>query len=163
MTTEKKTFRYKFSDHIIDIISEFSELHRYDEKEKYNEHWQTFIKLHSDEILNEERRLSNIGYKGDVKDKMYKSARYYFKNKPASDNKNTDDDKKKRKTYVTVGKDILDNMYEHIGENIKKTDFKPSDGFDNFKSTIENYDKLTSEVKDKYKKAYKNMYYRFKS
>tara|TARA_X000000368_G_scaffold419090_2_gene422346 strand:- start:6668 stop:7156 length:489 start_codon:yes stop_codon:yes gene_type:complete len=162
MASEKKTFRYKFSDNIIEIISEFSELHRYDDKEKFNEQWQTFIKLHSDQIQNEERRLLNNGYKGDVKDKMYKSARYYFKNKPVSDNKNTDD-KKKRKTYITVGKDILDNMYEHLGENIKETNFKPSNGFDDFKSTIENYDKLTSEDKDKYKKAYKNMYYRFKS
>tara|TARA_B110000305_G_C19162906_1_gene503446 strand:+ start:108 stop:596 length:489 start_codon:yes stop_codon:yes gene_type:complete len=162
MTTEKRTFRYKFSDHIIDIISEFSELHRYDDKEKFNEQWQTFIKFQSDEIQNEERRLLNNGYKGDVKDKMYKSARYYFKNKPVSDNNNTDD-KKKRKTYNTVGKDILDNMYEQIGENIKKNDFKPSIGFEDFKSMIENYNKLTSEDKDKYKKAYKNMYYRFKS
>ena len=161
MASEKKTFRYKFSDNIIDIISEFSELHRYDDKEKFNEQWQTFIKLYSDQIQNEERRLLNNGYKGDVKDKMYKSARYYFKNKSVSDDKNNN--KKKRKTYVTVGKDILDNMYEHIGENIKKTDFKPSNGFDDFKSNIENYDKLTSEDKDKYKKAYKNMYYRFKS
>ena len=161
MASEKKTFRYKFSDNIIDIISEFSELHRYDDKEKFNEQWQTFIKIHSDQIQNEERRLLNNGYKGDVKDKMYKSARYYFKNKSVSDDKNNN--KKKRKTYVTVGKDILDNMYEHIGENIKKTDFKPSNGFDDFKSNIENYDKLTSEDKDKYKKAYKNMYYRFKS
>lgn len=161
MASEKKTFRYKFSDNIIDIISEFSELHRYDDKEKFNEQWQIIIKIHSDQIQNEERRLLNNGYKGDVKDKMYKSARYYFKNKSVSDDKNNN--KKKRKTYVTVGKDILDNMYEHIGENIKKTDFKPSNGFDDFKSNIENYDKLTSEDKDKYKKAYKNMYYRFKS
>ena len=59
----------------------------------------------------EARRLLNLGYNGNIEDKMYKSGRYYFKNK------NSDKTvPKQRNTYIKLTKTILeaiDNYIEH--------------------------------------------------
>ena len=53
-------------------------------------------------------------------------------------------------------------MEEHIKNNIRNTNYKPHSGFQDFESQIDNFEKLSDDDKNKYKKAYKHMYYRIK-
>ena len=94
---ESKIFRYKFSDDIIALISDFSKLHKLDDRKIYKENWNTWVKTNEDIIKQEVERLRGIGFEGDVIDKMFKAGRYYFrekKNKNKDNNKNEDKDNK---------------------------------------------------------------------
>jgi hypothetical protein len=108
----------------------------------------------------------NIGYDGDILDKMFKSARYYFRKKST--------EKKapmKRRVYVGSQKDLLESMDEHIKSKIDSNDFKPSEGFEEF--CVGNVNILKeqvnilsragftdpNEIKAKIKKTYKNRYF----
>ena len=58
---------------------------------------------------------------------MYKSARYYFKNKSNEKKK-----AKKRRQYIGLEPEFRDAIDEHI-ENVSiRQEFKPQDGFINF-------------------------------
>ena len=68
-------------------------------------------------------------------------------------------------------KDLLDAMDQHIKNNIKSSDFKPSDGFDEFcrnniellkeqvNQFVQSGIKDSNEIKNKIKKTYKNRYF----
>jgi hypothetical protein len=82
----------------------------------------------NDNIVNEEyRRLKELGYDGDIFDKMFKSARYYFRKKSTEKKAPV-----KRRIYVGSQKELLETMDTHIKSNILSGEFKPSDGFDEF-------------------------------
>ena len=72
-------------------------------------------------------RLTDLGYEGDIIDKMFKSARYYFRKKSTEKN-----EPQARRTYIGTQKELLDAMDEHIINNIKKNDYKPSTAFHEF-------------------------------
>ena len=113
--THIKTFRFEFSRDFIDELSRFSKVHQYDERRAYKEAWQ---KWKSNEEIDalisfEIRRLENLGYKGDIEDKMFKSGRYYFRKKLLKDTSannnnyignddNCDDEKEENTTAKTT-------------------------------------------------------------
>jgi len=113
--------------------------------------------------------LQNMGYDGNVEDKMFKSARYYFKNKKP---KTVDEEEpKQRRKYIKMDKTILMLIDQHITENINKNNYKPSEGFQWFKEKFqnevsqefnrikENSDISEEDVEEKMKKTYKNRYF----
>ena len=155
-TVTKKVFRYKFTDEILSIMQEFSRIHQYDAKELFNTNWDLFLKQNSEKIDAENERLKNLGYTGCIKTKMYKSVKYYYNKKPPAVEQNRPDVKKKRTAYVSVGYDILSSMQTHILKNIKNADYKPCVGFDDFVKI----NSIPNDEHSRYKKAYKNMYYR---
>ena len=109
-----------------------------------------------------------LGYDGDVVDKMYKAGRYYFRTK-----KNDKDKKaKKRRAYVSMDTNILEAMDEHIANNINSDDYSPAVGYDKFvehnqtilmteiKRLLQEENSLTAkDISMKVKKTYKNRYY----
>jgi hypothetical protein len=163
---KQNIFRYKFATEFIDVLYNFSKIHQYDERKDFKEAWNEFKETNLDIINQEIFRLNENGYTGDVLDKMFKSARYYFRNKcikkiiP-----------KERQQYVSVTKELLDSIDLHINNNIFKEDYKPSIYFDKY--CIENTTVLKNEIlflsrngydtpqdiKTKLKKTYKNRYY----
>jgi hypothetical protein len=159
-------FRYKFTDDFTNELFKFSKIHQYDHRKDFKEAWK--IWLEENEIIVEEeiRRLTNLGYDGDVVEKMFKSARYYFRKKSTEKKAPS-----KRREYVGVNKALLDAMDKHIRMGITIEDFKPSDGFDEF--CIKNKELLreevnnlckngftdSNEIKNKIKKTYKNRYF----
>lgn len=159
-------YRYKFTVEFMEKLYEFSKIHQYDDRIAFKENWNKWIEDNDDAVKNEILRLNNTGYEGDVLDKMFKSARYYFRKKSITKN-----EPKKRRVYVSCQKDMLDEMDSHIINGIKSTDFKPSSGFDEF--CIKNADLLKEEIShliqaeitetrdifDKIKKTYKNRYF----
>lgn len=156
-------YRYKFTNQFTDELYKFSKIHQYDHRKDFKEAWEIWINENSDLIDGETRRLINLGYDGDILDKMFKSARYYFRKKstekkaPAS-----------RRIYVGSQKELLASMDQHIQSSILTREFKPSDGFDDFcqknveilKEQVNQFIRAgitdSMEIKTKIKKTYKN-------
>ena len=159
-------YRYKFDEKFTVELFNFAKIHQYDQRKDFKEAWTIWIE-ENDDIVNEEtRRLKNLGYNGSVPDKMFKSARYYFRQKSTEKKA-----PKERRDYVGSRKELLDAMDKHIKQQSNKPDCKPSEGFDEFCKT--NRDVLNEEVKmlckngfndaveikNKIKKTYKNRYF----
>ena len=160
------TYRFKFSDDIMEIITEFSKIHQYEDRTDYKESWKEWCDDNSIIIETETRRLTNLGYQGDVIDKMYKAGRYYFRKKNLSDTQEA----KKRRVYIAMDSTILSNMDKHILHNIKTETYTPAEGYTEFcKDNIEllkievsrliNNGMTGDDISSKIKKTYKNRYY----
>jgi hypothetical protein len=159
-------YRYKFNNEFIVELDNFSKIHQYDHRNDFKDAWNIWVD-ENDELVNEEvRRLTNNGYQGDILDKMYKSARYYFRKKSTVKKAPT-----QRRDYIGTNKELLDAMDQHIKNNINQANIKPSIGFIDFckqeKDVLGNeVDKLfrlgvtdAKEIHDKIKKTYKNRYF----
>ena len=159
-------YRYKFTNDFTNELYKFSKIHQYDHRKDFKEAWEIWIDDNSNLVDDEVRRLTNLGYDGDVLDKMFKSARYYFRKKSTEKKEPV-----KRRIYVGSQKDLLEAMDDHIKCNISSGEFKPADGFDEF--CKKNVDILkdqvnqlirsgitdSNEIKSKIKKTYKNRYF----
>ena len=165
-TINVNIYRYKFTTEFMQELFKFSKIHQYDHRKDFKEAWETWTESNDNIIAEEVRRLENLGYDGDIIDKMFKSARYYFRKKSTEKKEPA-----KRRVYVSSQKDLLDAMDEHIKSNINSENYKPSEGFEQF--CKENVDLLKEEiavlcragitntdaVKSKIKKTYKNRYF----
>ena len=161
-------YRYKFMPNIVDLLTEFGKTHQYDPKKVYKDAWNDFIINNNEVLEREERRLNSLGYEGDCYDKMYKSARYYFRKKSL-----TKKEPKQRRKYISCDRDMLDAMDEHINNGITNqgNNFKPSDGYDDFVTSNQNIvvEEITRMIENgftektaiikKIKKTYKNRYF----
>jgi len=163
---QSNIFRYKFNEEFAAELFKFSKIHQYDERVCFKDAWNNWLEENDIIVSNEVKRLTKLGYNGDILDKMFKSARYYFRKK-STDTK----EPSKRRQYISVNKDLLDAMDRHIKNDINKEDFKPSSGFNEFcKNNIDLLkdevaillkNGMTShvEIKNKIKKTYKNRYF----
>jgi hypothetical protein len=158
---KSKIFRFKFSITILEKLKKFSLIHRYDESKIFKENWEIWMKENEKLINLEKKILESKGYRGDILEKMYKSVRYYFKNKS---NKKTEP--KKRRIYTRLDEELLIWMDTHISRNNNK---KPVNAFNEFmeytcsKTLInkENTSLSDAEFKIKIKKTYKNRFFNF--
>ena len=162
-------YRYKFSSEFLEVIKQFASTHRYDDTEQFRDNWEEWVIENNESITREDNRLSRLGYIGNVKNKMFKSARYYFKNKSLEKNEPV-----KRQSYVSLNKDLLKFMDKHILENGQN--IKPSDAYEDFindyiqkntelknlldseKNRIKNMNFNDDIIEFKFKKTYKNRY-----
>jgi hypothetical protein len=161
-------YRYKFTDEFTSELFRFSKVHQYDHRKDFKEAWNSWLEENDCIVTVEKRRLTNLGYDGNIEDKMFKSARYYFRKKGTEKKAPME-----RRVYIGVQKDLLDAMDNHIKSTINSKDFKPSEGFDDF--CKKNIDLLkrevnmlcqngvadSNEIKKKIKKTYKNRYFLF--
>ena len=159
-------YRFKFTEEFMRELYNFAKIHQYDERKDFKEAWKIWTEDNQDIVYEEIRRLSNLGYDGDVIDKMFKSARYYFRKK--STEKTTP---RHRRQYISVPHELLDAMDNHIYENIYNEDYQPKTGFVSFcklnesivKETLtklfEQSIKDSKMIEDKIKKTYKNRYF----
>ena len=160
------TFRFKFTPEFTNELFEFAQLHRYDNRAIFKEAWEEWTKENHNDIESEVKRLTSNGYTGSVLDKMYKSARYYFRKK-----KTITTEPKERRRYVNVDNEMIETMDDHIMEWSRRTNFKPATAFSDFceshKSLLEKEvlrlyteeNLTTQEIPDKLKKTYKNRYF----
>ena len=159
-------FRYKFSEEFTKPLYQFSKIHQYDHRKDFKESWNIWIELNSDLVDKEVRRLIELEYKGDILDKMFKSARYYFRKKSTEKK-----EPQKRRSYIGIKTELLEAMDKHINVNKKNDNYKPSSGFEDFcknyidllKIEVNNLCKSgitnSEEIKNKIKKTYKNRYF----
>jgi hypothetical protein len=178
-TITLQTYRFVFSTDFTEQLSIFAKVHQHDHRKDFKEAW---TKWSTDEdiqpLINDEvKRLRTLGYEGDPLDKMFKSARYYYRNKNENQNKNSDKEKQ-RKPYESISKEIQEKMDKHIYSQVNNnatngiSKISPSESFDNYisqnKTDIINELKNTNttvskencqELIKKYKKTYKNRFY----
>ena len=161
-------YRYKFEDAFVEQLHRFSKIHQYDHRRDFKDAWTAWLDENAELVCDEVRRLTDLGYRGDVIDKMFKSARYYFRKKSTKKTEPCI-----RRNYVSVQKELLDEMDGHIAANIVNENYKPSEGFSEFCN--DNLDTLkkgiahlmeqgmkdSHEIRDKIKKTYKNRYFIF--
>jgi hypothetical protein len=159
-------YRYKFTEDFMQDLFTFAKVHQYDHRKDFKEAWVAWIDTNENTVNEEVNRLTRLGYDGDILDKMFKSARYYFRKK--STEKKAPEP---RRDYVSVRKELLEAIDAHINKSISGANYKPSDGFDNFcnnnleliKDEISHLTKSgltdSDEIKQKIKKTYKNRYF----
>jgi hypothetical protein len=159
-------YRYKFGDEFTDELFKFAKIHQYDHRKDFKDAWVIWMEENDDIVNDEIRRLKNLGYDGSVTDKMFKSARYYFRKKSTEKKAPSE-----RREYVGTSKALLEAMDKHIKSEINNVGYKPSDGFEEFckknidvlneevKILCKNGINNSVEIKNKVKKTYKNRYF----
>jgi len=166
MDTENTIFRFKFSAEFNNQLLSFSKLHQHDDRITYKDNWTLWLQTNDQMIDEESRRLREQGYDGNIIDKMYKSGRYYYRKKTPKQ------EPKKRRKYIPIECDVIEQMDKHIADNADSLTFKPSSAFElftnEFKDLIEEETnrllekELSKEdIKLKFKKTYKNRYFIF--
>ena len=159
-------FRFKFTENFMEELSNFSKIHQYDHRKDFKEAWVKWADENEDLVAKEVQRLLALGYPNEeeiVDDKMFKSARYYFRKKSA-----VRSEPKQRRQYICIDHEILETMDRHIVTNIHNDDYKPKTAFVMF--CKENEDVLKQSIikmsisdakliQDKIKKTYKNRYF----
>ena len=163
-----KTYRFKFSKGFLENLKEFTRIHKFDQPKAFKENFETWKEENDETVSREINYMRNMGYEGDVIEKMYKSARYYFKNKSNEKTK-----PKKRRQYIGIDIMLKDKMDEYIQEKVdNKVDCKPATVYDEFIENIEHKVLLDTEtarlksfgmndddVVKKFKKTFKNRYF----
>lgn len=145
-----KTYRFKLSDEMCDLLLQFSQQHKFNTKDEFKENWDVWTTEYQDEIFNERERLRKLGYDGDIVNKMYKSVRYYYCKKHTKGGIV----KEKRRKYIPKNEEfieLVDNFIkrqcnnEHTVEgDVVVCSFKPSDGWNLFIKLYE--EDITKEV-----------------
>jgi len=155
-------YRFTFSNDFNGELFAFAKIHQYDDRKDFKEAWVVWIETNNEMIENEIRRMNQLGYDGDILDKMFKSARYYFRKKP-----NQKKETVERRDYICLNKQFLETIDDHVKLNMNK----PSDGFLDFcknnteilKEEIEELQQNgiinINDIKNKIKKTYKNRYF----
>lgn len=166
ITNQYAIFRFKFTEEFMEELYKFSKIHQYDERKDFKEAWQLWVDENIELIDIESRRLNILGYEGDILNKMFKSARYYFRKKSS-----VPVEPKKRRQYISVNHELLEAMDTHIKTNIRNDGYQPKTGFVSFckqnevilKQTISNIFEQgindTELIQTKLKKTYKNRYF----
>uniref|UniRef100_A0A6C0I858 Uncharacterized protein n=1 Tax=viral metagenome TaxID=1070528 RepID=A0A6C0I858_9ZZZZ len=158
-------YRFKFTGDFMEELYKFSKIHQYDHRKDFKEAWTKWTEENSDIISNETERLLALGYKNEdnIDDKMFKSARYYFRKKSP-----VKPEPKQRRQYISVDQELLSAIDRHIVVN---NECKPETAFIMF--CKENEEILrqsigqiftqgindTQLIQAKIKKTYKNRYF----
>ena len=159
-------FRFKFTEEFMVDLYKFAKIHQYDHRKDFKEAWQIWLEENEDIVQEEEDRMHYLRYEGDVLDKMFKSARYYFRKKSP-----IKAEPKQRRQYISVSHELLEAMDTHIRTNIGSNDYQPKTGFidfyeanksiivQTFRSFFEQNIKDGEFIQTKLKKTYKNRYF----
>jgi hypothetical protein len=137
-----QTFRFKFSPEFTEEMSNFAKIHQFDDRVTFKEAWKIWSEEETiSSLINEEQKnLYLHGYDGNVLDKMFKSARYYYrKKKPEQENPSTIP----RKEYIGASEQLIKSMDDYIQskfqentiktkDNKTKTSVKPADAYIEF-------------------------------
>ena len=163
--TTVPVFRFKFEQNVVESVMDFAKTHQYDDRHEYKEAWKSWCIDNQEMLEMETKRLEMLGYEGDVYDKLFKSGRYYFRNKrldkPAP---------AERKKYIGLGRDTLRAMDDFVGR-VASSGISPAEAFTVFckestdvlrqeiASLISDHDMADEDVRDKLKKTFKNRYF----
>ena len=184
-TRRARVLRFEFSTEIIDHVAAFAQMHQYDDRKTYKEAWTEWMANNEIAALfhAEVKRLTELGYKGDVADKLYKSGRYYFRQKTYGfPNLSLQPEPMgvrgalvAPRRYVLLSRELLSAMDDHIERGLRQqTDFTPAKGFAAFALGTDGTDVASyhseiarlseimptgEAVGDKIKKTYKNRYF----
>jgi len=146
-------------------LIEFSRVHQFDKSPEFKDSFQTFCDENEDIIEKEKQILNDKGYKGNVIDKIYKSSRYYFKNKDY-----TPQETKTRRKYIKQDKEFINIVDDVVTISVRNNE-KPALSYQNFIDNNEYSEILNAEKKrlsehlnkddvtSKIKKTFKNRFF----
>ena len=164
-----QTFRHDFGEKFIEELKQFAIIHKYDDRKVFKQAWIEWTEQKSVQIAQEVEQLKNSGYKGDVLDKMFKSARYYFRKKVENVEETP------RKKYISLSPLFLEQIDIYISERLSSStaaNSSPADLYCDFcqnkKELIfeqiqELIDLTSEEICIKLKKTFKNRFYVLKA
>lgn len=159
-------YRFKFTEEFMEELYTFSKIHQYDDRDDFKESWTVWMNEQNELISSEQERMISLGYHGDILEKMYKSARYYFRKKTVEKKEPV-----KRRKYLSVSKELLDSMDEHIRTHMFESTYQPKTGFELFCNETKDILKTavvkiceqgitdSQMIQEKIKKTYKNRYF----
>ena len=148
--------RFNFTEDIMTRIAYFAKLHQFEDRHTYKTNWERWCEEQQVILEMEITRLENNGYAGDVKAKMYKAGRYYFRKKQeqakqvqgqeqAKQVQGQEQDQaqhkkenmkmnvKKSSKYTTMNKAILEEMDNHIITSMRiNRAYTPAGGYTEF-------------------------------
>ena len=166
-----KTYRFNFSIDFIQVLHDFSKIHQYESRVDFKESFNTWVSENQDIIDNEVLYLENKGYVGDIKGKIYKSARYYFRTKPTHPPTNKPV-VQIRKKYIGNSAGFIQLIDLHV---LRFPTIKPEISFNTFIelysnditeeiNSLQQYSEFTELTKNeiittKIKKTFKNRYF----
>jgi hypothetical protein len=167
---DQPVYRFKFTEDFVIKLMEFSRIHRFEDAVTFKDNWGIWCDTNSVCIDLEIESLKKKGYNGNCKVKMFKSVRYYFKNK-SSIKKAV----KKRRQYIGLDPDFRDAIDEHVEVAIRR-ELNPRNGYIDFMDSttytdiisaeslrLEACDFNKKEILEKLKKTYKNRYFNMRS
>jgi hypothetical protein len=138
--TTISVYRFNFRSEFSALIYKFSQIHQYDSCKDFKDAFSKWQEKYSEEFSSEEDYLVSLGYLGDFKTKVFKSARYYFRKKSGGElmleneeiescSKTSNKKSTTRKKYTSIDYDLSTKITEYLEENHR---LKPSEGFEAF-------------------------------
>ena len=163
--TDRTIYRFKFTEDFMAELYKFAKIHQYDHRKDFKEAWTKWTDENDEIITNETERLLVLGYKDEanIDDKMFKSARYYFRKKSP-----VKPEPKQRRQYISVEPELLLAIDQHI---IANNECKPEAAFvlfckENNQILRQSIGQICSQgindallIQQKIKKTYKNRYF----
>lgn len=153
---------FNYSDDFAELLATFASEHSEYKNKEFKAEWKKWTDENADTIKSEIAKITQAGYQGSVEEKMYFSARYYYRKKAIRENKQeSQEEKSPRKKYDAIDKSALTQMSEHIILQIcsategNVSNMTPSKAYANYcdQFGIGDDDSQT-------KKKYKNLYWR---
>jgi hypothetical protein len=162
-------YRFKFTQEFMEELHQFSKIHYLDNRKDFKEAWTKWSEEEKKYLIEKEiKRLNDLGFYGDILDKMFKSARYYFRKKKIEAEEGVVADtvadvvtdvvagevKEKERHYHCCSKYLLEIMDKQIKNLLEEKDKevedkKPSIAFLHF--CKDNKDLLKEEIESLFK------------
>ena len=164
------TYRFKFNKELLDSIKEFSKLHSNDNCDDFLDAFHLWKRVNNEIISLEEKRILDLGFNGNIEEKIYKSARYYFKNKKNTTYKLN---KQLKTNYIPRNPVFFKKMETYINKNpikasllykefINETDTHILSEINTEIVRLKTFELNQTECLQKIKKMFNNAYYKIK-
>jgi len=154
-------YRFKLAEELLDTMKVFADIHALDDLKTFKESFEKWYEDNTDIVQCESDRLKQIGYKGELKNKIFKSIRYYYRKKPKQETK-PPNEKPARKKVFCISSEVLDCMDRIIKNQYTQ---KPSQLFEQFLDQYQTHPEVEGYIqKDilKVKKSFKNRMFKHK-
>jgi len=176
---EMKSFRIDYHESFVQLLEMFAVMHYNEDRKLFKRNW-NILRNNSTEIFNIEiERIKNQGYTGsNIEKKIFESIRYYYRKKILKQANNVECKEVSHRENKLCGfsremKELMDNDIRMMAD--VECIISPADAFDGFCKKNEggiekevyrlksktNQPLDVDEITIKFKKAYKNRFYKF--
>ena len=164
----KNVFRFKFDEQLTTIMQEFARVHKHDSRVDFKENFEDWFKSNEESIAREQRRLAEIGFNDDIKNKVFRSIKYYYVK--ISPNENTSQRIRPDK-YVQHSREFANISISYINDKCIPQSKSPHNSYIDFiqdheddinleiNRLMENNNLSNDDAKSKIKKTFKNHYF----
>jgi hypothetical protein len=127
-----QTFRFQLGDNILSSLRPFAARHADLRSTEFTIQWEWWCKTNEVLIEAETVRLRKMGYDNDVLTKLYRAARYYFKNCPPRLEPRR---RINRCVYMTLAPQVLQAIDAHLRTFVSPDSAKPAALYAHFLAT----------------------------